>query len=251
MSRFIHLRNGLSALALALGFVGGLWAQSNPAVVTTPQVRAELMVWAPQGVGPGQTMWLGLHIQHQKDWHTYWKNPGDSGLPTQLQWQAPAGWTVGDTHWHIPKKIRVGEMTNYGFEGKVLLAAPVTLNASARLSEPSEVVLQANWLVCRQECIPQEGRFVVRISGQSSQAVHGPLFEALLRQQPQVLPLGASNAQVHPDRLALTVAGLPRALWGQRVGDAHRAGRQQEVEGVHKDRQRLQGVASHGMPPTH
>ena len=213
---FIHLRNGLSALALALGFVGGLWAQSNPAVVTTPQVRAELMVWAPQGLGPGQTMWLGLHIQHQKDWHTYWKNPGDSGLPTQLQWQAPAGWTVGDTHWPIPKKIRVGEMTNYGFEGKVLLAAPVTLNASARLSEPSEVVLQANWLVCRQECIPQEGRFVLRIASQSSQAVHGSLFEALLRQQPQVLPLGASNAQVQPDRLALTFAGLPRALWGQK-----------------------------------
>jgi hypothetical protein len=52
MTCFIHLRNGLSALALALGFVGGLWAQSNPAVVTTPQVRAELMVWAPQGLGP-------------------------------------------------------------------------------------------------------------------------------------------------------------------------------------------------------
>ena len=216
MSCFIHLRNGLSALALALGFVGGLWAQSNPAVVTTAQVRAELMVWAPQGLGPGQNMWLGLHIQHQKDWHTYWKNPGDSGLPTQLQWQAPAGWTVGDTHWPIPKKIRVGEMTNYGFEGKVLLAAPVTLNASARLSEPSEVVLQANWLVCRQECIPQEGRFVLRIASQSSQAVHGPLFEALLRQQPQVLPLGASNAQVHTDQMALTFAGLPRALWGQK-----------------------------------
>ena len=211
-----HFRNALSALALMLGCVGGLWAQSNAAVVNTGQVRAELMVWAPQGLGPGKTMWLGLHIQHQKGWHTYWKNPGDSGLPTQLQWQLPSGWSAGETHWPIPDKIRVGEMTNYGFEGSSLLAAPVSMTAAAMLTETQEVTLQANWLVCRQECIPQEGRFVLRIPGQSSQAVNGALFEALLRQQPQALATGASLAQVHPDRLALTITGLPQTVWGQK-----------------------------------
>jgi thiol:disulfide interchange protein DsbD len=211
-----HFRNALSALALMLGCVGGLWAQSNAAVVNTGQVRAELMVWAPQGLGPGKTMWLGLHIQHQKGWHTYWKNPGDSGLPTQLQWQLPSGWSAGETHWPTPDKIRVGEMTNYGFEGSSLLAAPVSMTAAAKPTEAQEVTLQANWLVCRQECIPQEGRFVLRIPGQSSQAVNGPLFEALLRQQPQALAMGASLAQVHPDRLALTITGLPQTVWGQK-----------------------------------
>ena len=211
-----HFRNALSALALMLGCVGGLWAQSNAAVVNTGQVRAELMVWAPQGLGPGKTMWLGLHIQHQKGWHTYWKNPGDSGLPTQLQWQLPSGWSAGETHWPIPDKIRVGEMTNYGFEGSSLLAASVSMTAAAKLTEAQEVTLQANWLVCRQECIPQEGRFVLRIPGQSSQAVNGALFEALLRQQPQALVTGASLAQVHPDRLALTITGLPQTVWGQK-----------------------------------
>jgi len=211
-----YFRNGLSALALVLGCVGGLWAQSNPAVVTTGQVRAELMAWAPQGLGPGKNMWLGLKIQHQPGWHTYWKNPGDSGLPTQLEWQLPTGWSAGATHWPTPNKIRVGEMTNYGFEGTVLLAAPVSVTPAAKLTEPQEVVLQANWLVCRQECIPQEGRFVLRIPGQSSQAVNGPLFEALLRQQPQALATGASQAQVHPDRLALTIVGLPQTIWGQK-----------------------------------
>ena len=211
-----HFRNALSALALMLGCVGGLWAQSNAAVVNTGQVRAELMVWAPQGLGPGKTMWLGLHIQHQKGWHTYWKNPGDSGLPTQLQWQLPSGWSAGETHWPIPDKIRVGEMTNYGFEGSSLLAAPVSMTAAAKPTEAQEVTLQANWLVCRQECIPQEGRFVLRIPGQSSQAVNGALFEALLRQQPQALVTGASLAQVHPDRLALTITGLPQTVWGQK-----------------------------------
>ena len=50
----------------------------------------------PQGVAPGKPVWLGLAIDHQPHWHTYWKNPGDSGLPTTLQWQLPAGVTAGD-----------------------------------------------------------------------------------------------------------------------------------------------------------
>ena len=89
------------------------------------------------------------------------------------------------------------------------------MTAAAKPTEAQEVTLQANWLVCRQECIPQEGRFVLRIPGQSSQAVNGPLFEALLRQQPQALAMGASLAQVHPDRLALTITGLPQTVWAK------------------------------------
>jgi thiol:disulfide interchange protein DsbD len=189
---------------------------SSPAhVVSTEQVRAELQLHAPQGIQAGKTFWLGLQIEHQPQWHTYWQNPGDSGLPTQLQWQLPAGLQAGTIAWPLPKKFPIGSLANYGYEGRVLLAVPVTVAADFRFpdSGPLTLQLQADWLVCRQECIPQEGRCVLRIASQSSQSVHGPLFEALLRQQPQVLPLGASNAQVHPDRLALTVAGLPRALW--------------------------------------
>ena len=64
---------------------------ADSAVVTTPQVRAELVAHAPDGVTPGKPLWLGLKIEHKPHWHTYWKNPGDSGLPTTLDWQVPAG----------------------------------------------------------------------------------------------------------------------------------------------------------------
>ena len=61
---------------------------SGPAgqVVKTPQVQATLLALAPNGLGPGKTLWLGLELVHQAHWHTYWRNPGDSGLPTELQW---------------------------------------------------------------------------------------------------------------------------------------------------------------------
>ncbi len=81
----------------------------------------------PQGVGPGQPLWLGLQITHQPDWHTYWKNPGDSGLPTELTWQLPAGLDAGDIAWPVPHKIAIGTLANYGYEGTVLLPVPVTV----------------------------------------------------------------------------------------------------------------------------
>ena len=60
-------------------------------VVQTQQVKASLLALAPQGIAAGQTIWLGLELQHQPHWHTYWRNPGDSGLPTELTWKLPAG----------------------------------------------------------------------------------------------------------------------------------------------------------------
>ena len=120
-----------SAQSNAAGVTAGpglaaLLASAGP-VFKTEQVRAELMLHAPQGVQVGQTFWLGLQIQHQPHWHTYWQNPGDSGLPTRLQWQLPAGLQAGDIVWPLPKKIPIGTLANYGYENQVLLAVPVTV----------------------------------------------------------------------------------------------------------------------------
>ncbi len=102
---------------------------ANPggSTVTTPHVQAELVAHAPQGVGPGQPLWLGLPITHQPDWHTYWKNPGDSGLPTELTWQLPAGLDAATSPGPLPHKIAIGTLANYGYEGTVLLPVPVTV----------------------------------------------------------------------------------------------------------------------------
>ena len=121
-------------------------------VVTTPYVQAELVAHAPQGVAAGQPLWLGLRIQHQPQWHTYWKNPGDSGLPTELHWQLPEGWQAGDVAWPLPHRIPIGTLVNYGYEGDVLLPVPVTVPPSWALAAGAsdvEVRLRATWLVCR------------------------------------------------------------------------------------------------------
>ncbi|MCO4089651.1 MAG: protein-disulfide reductase [Limnohabitans sp.] len=201
---------------------------SSPAhVVNTEQVQAELLVHAPQGVQAGQTFWLGLQIEHQPQWHTYWQNPGDSGLPTRLQWQLPAGLQAGDIAWPLPKKIPIGTLANYGYDGRLLLVVPVTVAAAFQFPVTGglPLQLQAEWLVCRQECIPQEGRFSLNLTSSAAQTPHATLFATAQKLRPQTLPQrqeggswvsgGQTTVSDDGQQLRLRVHGLPPSWRGQ------------------------------------
>ena len=188
-------------------------AQHSP-VVTTEQVRAELLAWAPEGVEAGKPVWLGLQLAHQPEWHTYWKNSGDSGLPTLLEWQLPAGITAGEIAWPTPKKIPIGTLANYGYERTVLLPVPLTIAPGFKASQ-LDVKLKASWLVCRKECIPQEGEFSLSLPARGSTAASGMAFQAAFDAAPRGLPTGSSQLEVSSKVLKVSLAGLPAALQGQ------------------------------------
>jgi len=202
-------------------------AQTPGSSVKTDQVMAELVAHAPQGVQAGQTFWLGLLITHQPHWHTYWQNPGDSGLPTQLHWTLPAGLTPGDIAWPLPKKIPIGTLANYGYEGTVLLSVPITVGANFKppVVGSIKIGLHAEWLVCRQECIPQEGQFSLNLPAQSATALHGATFDTARQQSPQKLPQlkqggtwitgGQTRLSDDGQQLQLRVHGLPVNWRGQ------------------------------------
>ena len=206
---------------------GNAWLGGATHVVKTEQVRAELLAHAPQGLQAGQTFWLGLQIEHQPDWHTYWQNPGDSGLPTRLQWQLPAGLQAGDIAWPLPKKFPIGTLANYGYEGRLLLTVPVKVGTDFRFPQagPLALGLQAEWLVCRQECIPQEGRFTLNLASAAPQKTHAAAFEASQKLSPQALPQlqqggtwitgGLTSVSGDGQQLSLRVHGLPASWRGQ------------------------------------
>jgi thiol:disulfide interchange protein len=183
-------------------------------VVTTDQVRAELLAWAPEGVEPGKPVWVGLQLTHQPEWHTYWKNSGDSGLPTQLDWQLPAGIDPGEIAWPTPKKIPIGTLANYGYEKTVLLPVPLTVAPGFGANE-LVVKLKAAWLVCRKECIPQEGEFALSIPVRSSTAASSQLFRDTFAATPKALVAGASQVEVGGKAIKVSLAGLPAALQGK------------------------------------
>ena len=188
---------------------------SSP-VVTTDQVRAELLAWAPDGVEAGKQVWLGLRLEHQPEWHTYWKNSGDSGLPTTLEWQLPAGIVAGEIAWPTPKKIPIGTLANYGYEKTVLLPVPLTVAPDFHAAQ-LEVRLKAAWLVCRKECIPQEGEFALNVPVKSSTGVNGKLFQETFAATPKTLPPGNSMVQVSGQTIKLSFNGLPAALQGKKL----------------------------------
>jgi thiol:disulfide interchange protein DsbD len=194
-------------------------ASSTSAVVQTQQVRAELVAFAPDGVAADKTVWVGLQLAHQPEWHTYWKNAGDSGLPTNLQWTLPAGVTAGDIAWPTPQKIRIGSLANFGYEGTVLLPVPLTISkafAPSAGADSLEVKLSASWLVCKQECMPQDGNFVLQVPLRGSTALHAADFEKARAAQPVALT-GKSEVHVDKDGLTLTVQGLPEAWRGKNI----------------------------------
>ncbi len=202
----------LAAMVLHAAAVG---AQTTAtAVVTTPQVRAELVAHAPQGVKAGSPLMLGLLLQHQPGWHTYWLNAGDSGLATQLNWTLPKGMSAGPTVWPTPRMIRVANMVNHGYEDQVLLATEVKVAANPG-PLATEVMLRADWLVCKQECIPQSGEFVLKLPAQSSIATHAMAFEGLMAQQPTPLKPALQTAQVSDSGLAIQLRGLPARVKDQ------------------------------------
>ena len=194
----------------------GLGNKSNGQVVSTAQVQATLLVHAPKGIVAGQTFWLGLQLQHLPHWHTYWRNPGDSGLATELQWQLPEGLTADPLIWPAPQKIPVGSMANYGYEGRVLLVTPVQVGPKFKPSaNAADIPLQlhATWLVCKQECIPQEGDFSVRVPLKGNTVMAPDAFESALSKQARLLK-GEHKAVISEDgrSLQLSVDKLPSEL---------------------------------------
>ncbi|MBL8700188.1 MAG: thioredoxin family protein [Alphaproteobacteria bacterium] len=126
-----------------------------PSVQQTENVRAELVA-ERMAVAPGEKLRIGLHQKIRPGWHTYWRNPGDSGLPTRLSWSLRDDARVGDTIWPAPERFSVGPIVNYGYGGEVVLLAPLEVPAAARPGEALTVLLRAEWLVCEEICIPED-----------------------------------------------------------------------------------------------
>ncbi|MDO9359708.1 MAG: protein-disulfide reductase DsbD family protein [Polaromonas sp.] len=220
---FRSFRRFFSALLLIAVGALPLWAEAQNsfmggkapgAVVTTDQVRAELLAWAPDGVDPGKPVWVGLQITHSPEWHTYWKNSGDSGLPTVLEWVMPAGVTAGDIAWPTPKKIPIGTLANYGYENTVLLPVPLTVVPGFSAAQ-LDIRLKAAWLVCKKECIPQEGDFALQIPTRGSTALSSRAFSDTFAASPKPLAGDGSQVEAGPQAISVKLAGLPSGLQGK------------------------------------
>jgi thiol:disulfide interchange protein/DsbC/DsbD-like thiol-disulfide interchange protein len=144
-----------AALAIAvLALCGALAAGDAEAQpVRGDNIESELV--APvTAVVPGQPLTVALRLKHDAHWHTYWQVPGDSGLPTTIQWKLPEGWSAGPIQWPVPMRLPVGPLMNFGYEGEVLLLTELRPPADLQLGSVVELGARADWLICKDVCIP-------------------------------------------------------------------------------------------------
>jgi thiol:disulfide interchange protein DsbD len=102
---------------------------------------------------PGDTVLASVDLKMEPGWHTYWKNPGEAGMVTKIEWQLPPGVTAGEVQWPLPEKLPPVEVTTYGYNDEVMLIVPLKL-ASNLKPGPLDLKAKVSWLECKEVCIP-------------------------------------------------------------------------------------------------
>jgi len=210
-----------AAAAAAVLLLGGAWAAlpapaaaqpagAGPARLGVQQVDTVAVELVADRVAlvPGRSVDLGLRLLHAPHWHTYWRNPGDSGLPTQVDPTGPDGTRFEPIRWPAPKRMWLGPLANYGYEGEVVLPFSVTLPA-AFAGATARIEAHAQWLVCKDVCIPGEARVALELpvlapgADAPARSARAALFDAMASRSPD--PARPLLARWHRDGAQVAV----------------------------------------------
>ena len=203
-------RRVFALLALSLAAACGAAHAQMPAAppasytagpVNTGHLTAELVAQSAS-VAPGGTAYLAIRQSIAKGWHTYWRNPGDSGEATSAKWTLPAGWKVGDTVWPAPERLPLGPLMNYGYVGDVLLPVAVEVPASAKPGSTQLLQADVTFLVCSDICVPEEAKIQLSLpvsgAAPSPDPKWGAAIAKTLADAPKASGLQAATAWTGP-----------------------------------------------------
>ncbi len=199
----------LAALAVVLALLGPTLAAAAP--VDTGHLEAELVA-QERGAVPGGTVYVALRQKIDKGWHTYWRNPGDSGEPTTIKWTLPAGWQAGEIVWPTPARMPIGPLLNYGYTGEVLLPVPVQVPVTATVGSTATLKADVTFLVCELTCVPEYASLTLTVpvvaGAPGGDPAWGDKVAATLAAAPKPSGLNAIYA-VEGQTLRLAITGGP------------------------------------------
>ncbi|MGE3261004.1 MAG: protein-disulfide reductase DsbD family protein [Bacteriovoracia bacterium] len=184
----------ISLLTLLVAF------NASADTVRTPHVTAEIVTEESQ-VAPGSSGWIGVRLEMIPHWHTYWKFPGDSGLPTKVQWQLPAGWSISAPAWEIPQRIELPPLVNFGYSGETILGFQIQVPPGTAPGGYN-LTAKASWLVCKEECVPEKAElhFSLKVAdGNPAKTSLANAFDQLRAQQPKSIPSGKKIAVIQEE----------------------------------------------------
>jgi DsbC/DsbD-like thiol-disulfide interchange protein len=140
----------LPAIIIALAGVCTVVTGAAPPDLVQAKLLADV-----DSVKPGKPFNLGVLLTIKPGWHVYWKNPGDSGMATSVQWKLPDGFKAGELRFPIPVRFgQSGEVLGFGYHDELLLTATVTPPNNLDAGKPLQLAADVAWLVCEKLCIP-------------------------------------------------------------------------------------------------
>ena len=148
-----------SLLVLMMFFLAGLVTTSLAQEVPTP-VKVKL-VSNIYTVKPGDSFKIGVLLDIDPGWHIYWKYPGETGLPTKLEFSVPDGYQVAEVMWPVPSvynKDNGGK--DFGYDNSVLLWADIKVPSNVQIDKSIKIETQISWISCKEICIPGKENLV-------------------------------------------------------------------------------------------
>ena len=192
-------------LSLLLASPAALALTGN--VVATDNVKAHLASEVST-IAPGQSFWVALEFNIRDGWHTYWRNPGDSGQATTLQWQLPPGFTAGDIIWPTPHRFELPPLVNYGYAKHAVHLVNIVAPKDLKAGTPAVLSAKASWLVCSDVCIPEDAVLKLKLPVNAQPGAVDPaeaaLFAAARSELPGAAP-AASAARIDGGELKITL----------------------------------------------
>src|SRR5947208_1943768 len=171
-------------LSIIAFFVIGLASAGAGAAALDQNVQAELLADV-SAIQAGKSFTVGVRLSIRPGWHVYWKNPGDSGIATAVEFTLPEGFAAGEIQYPVPQRFtQTGGIVNYGYEDEVILLATITPPEQLP-SKNVHLAAKANWLVCQEECIPGEAELAIDLPvAVSAKAANADVFEKWTRRLP-------------------------------------------------------------------
>jgi thiol:disulfide interchange protein len=183
-------RSGIAALVLLIALLSAFGARADGPPAPNDLVKAGL-VTETASVAPGAVLWADLHLELKTGWHVYWRNPGDSGLPTTIDWKLPRGFVAGSILWPAPEHFVQNGIGNYGYAGTADLLVPITAPKELADRAPIRLEADASWLVCADICIPGGAELSLSLPIASQASAPDPATAALFAAARARLPVPA------------------------------------------------------------
>jgi thiol:disulfide interchange protein/DsbC/DsbD-like thiol-disulfide interchange protein len=202
----------LRTLLLGLLLVSPAAFALSGTAVATDNVKSRLLSEV-NSIAPGQVFWVALELGIRDGWHTYWRNPGDSGEATKLAWQLPPGFAAGDIVWTTPHRFELAPLVNYGYAKQAVHLVQITAPKDLKVGAPVALAAKASWLVCSDVCIPESADLQLTVPTSAAAGGIDPaaasLFAAARSELPSAQP-AATTARISGDQLVITLG----PAWG-------------------------------------